>query len=129
MIIAFIDTMRLKAAAVESICRILFEQGGQIAAHTYQVWRIRRPIGRTIADAQTVDVVETSPVVSITTPEGLYGQEKDGGPRAGWVYVVFIIDVFSRKVVAWHASTSKGVTLVGTPLRMAMWHVTTTATQ
>lgn len=40
---------------------------------------------------------------------------------AGWVYVVFIIDVFSRKIVAWHASMSKTVDLVTIPLRMALW--------
>mgnify|MGYP003640921716 FL=1 len=40
---------------------------------------------------------------------------------AGWVYVVFIIDVFSRRIVAWHASMSKTVDLVTIPLRMALW--------
>lgn len=40
---------------------------------------------------------------------------------SGFVYVVFIIDVFSRRIVAWHASTSKSTELVMTPLRMAMW--------
>ncbi len=34
---------------------------------------------------------------------------------------MFIIDVFSRRIVAWHASTSKEVSLVTTPLRMALW--------
>ena len=40
---------------------------------------------------------------------------------AGFVYVAFILDVFSRRIVAWHASTSKQVELVMTPLRMALW--------
>ena len=40
---------------------------------------------------------------------------------SGWVYVVFIVDVFSRKIVAWHAATSKEVSLVTIPLRMALW--------
>ncbi len=35
--------------------------------------------------------------------------------------MVFIIDVFSRRIVAWHASTSKTVDLVTIPLRMALW--------
>ncbi len=39
----------------------------------------------------------------------------------GWVYVVFIIDVFSRRIIAWHASTSKTVELVTVPLWMALW--------
>jgi putative transposase len=38
-----------------------------------------------------------------------------------WVYVAFIVDVFSQRIVAWHASTSKQVDLVMTPLRMAIW--------
>ena len=40
---------------------------------------------------------------------------------SGWVYVVFIIDTFSRRNVAWHADTSKTVDLVLVPLRMAIW--------
>lgn len=40
---------------------------------------------------------------------------------AGFVYVVFILDVFSRRIVAWHASMSKATELVMTPLRMALW--------
>lgn len=39
---------------------------------------------------------------------------------AGWAYVAFIIDVFSRRIVAWHASTSKEVSLVITPLLAAV---------
>jgi putative transposase len=57
MIIAFIDQMRSEGAAVESICRVLREQGCQIAARTYRAWRSRRPAVRTITDAQTVDAV------------------------------------------------------------------------
>ena len=40
---------------------------------------------------------------------------------AGWVYVVFIVDVFAQRIVAWHAATSKDVQLVDVPLRMALW--------
>jgi putative transposase len=197
MIIAFIDQMRSKGAAVESICRVLREQGCQIAARTYRAWRSRRPAARTVTDAQTVDAVrEVAWRVDHhgrrrMTPEGLYGRVKmrahldrtmmpgvsygavdramkalglsgvrrskgirttipsadgiragdllnrqfrAGEPNrvwvtdftyvrtwAGWVYVVFIVDVFSRRIVAWHASTSKDVSLVTTPLRMALW--------
>ena len=32
-----------------------------------------------------------------------------------------IVDVFSQRIVAWHASTSKATDLVMTPLRMALW--------
>jgi hypothetical protein len=40
---------------------------------------------------------------------------------AGWVYVAFILDVFSQRIVAWHAQTSNHVDLVMIPLRMALW--------
>jgi transposase InsO family protein len=40
---------------------------------------------------------------------------------AGFVYVAFILDVFSRRIVAWHASMSKQTDLVMIPLRMALW--------
>ncbi len=40
---------------------------------------------------------------------------------AGFVYVAFIVDVFSQRILAWHASTSKATDLVMVPLRMALW--------
>jgi transposase InsO family protein len=40
---------------------------------------------------------------------------------SGWVYVAFIVDVFSQRIVSWHAATSKHVELVMVPLRMALW--------
>jgi transposase InsO family protein len=40
---------------------------------------------------------------------------------AGWVYVAFILDVYSQRIVAWHAQTTKHVELVMIPLRMALW--------
>ena len=40
---------------------------------------------------------------------------------AGWVYVAFIVDVYSQRIVAWHAHTSKHVELVMIPPRMALW--------
>jgi len=39
----------------------------------------------------------------------------------GWVYVAFIVDVFSQRIVGWHAQTSKHVELVMIPLRMSLW--------
>ena len=38
-----------------------------------------------------------------------------------WVYVAFIVDVYSQRILARHASTSKATDLVLTPLRMAIW--------
>lgn len=193
----FIDTMRAEGHAVESICRVLREQGLQVAARTYRAWRSRRPAARTISDAQVVDAVRQ---IAWTTgpdgrrqlsPEGLYGRRKmtaylrctglpevsrgavdramqvlglegvrrakgvrttipaKDGRRAGdlldrdftaaapnrkWVtdfthvrtwagmvYVGFIVDCHSQRIVAWHATTSKAVELVMSPLRMALW--------
>ena len=41
---------------------------------------------------------------------------------AGFVYVAFVIDVFSRKIVGWHAMTTRPTELVTVPLRMALWN-------
>lgn len=196
----FIDTMRAEGHAVESICRVLREQGCQIAARTYRAHRRGVVAARTVTDAQIVDAVRAAAWTSIEaggrvrrvlTPEGLYGRRKmtalirrtvipdasrgavdramrslglsgirrdkgvrttipakDGvragdllnrdftAPRpdhtwamdftycrtwAGWVYVAFIVDVFSQRIVAWHAQTTKHVELVMIPLRMGLW--------
>ena len=80
----FIDTMRAEDHAVESICRVLREQGCQIAARTYRSWKRagRVVAARTVSDAQVVDAVRD---IAWTTdrqgrrklsPEGLYGRRK-----------------------------------------------------
>ena len=191
--------MRAEGFAVESICRVLREQGCQIAARTYRSWRHARPAARTMSDALVIDKVRdlawttTADGVRKLTPEGLYGRRKmtalirlqtgygdasagavdramttlglsgvrrdkgirttipgKGGTRAGdlldrdftapcpdhtwvmdftyvrtWVgfcFVAFIVDVFSQRIVAWHAATSMHTDLVLIPLRMALWH-------
>ena len=40
---------------------------------------------------------------------------------AGFVYVSFVIDCFSRAIVGWHAATVKTTPLVTTALRMGLW--------
>jgi transposase InsO family protein len=192
----FIDEQRSQGRAVESVCRVLREQGCQVAARTYRAWKTRQPADRTVSDAIVVDRIRS---LAWTTdpngrpklaPEGLYGRRKmtalvrrslpeatpgsvDRGMRlldlsgirrskgirttiqakdgkraggllnrdftapapnrvwvtdftyvrcwAGWVYVAFILDVFSQRIVAWHAATSKETDLVMTPLRIALW--------
>lgn len=200
MILGFIDTMRAQGHAVESICRVLREQGCQIAARTYRSHRRGRLSARTVTDAQVQDAVRSlawkdierdGVMRRVLTPEGLYGRRKmtalvrrraladasrgavdramralglsgarrdkkvratvpakDGiravdllnrdftAPRpdhtwvldftyvrtwAGWVYAAFIVDVFSQRIIAWHAQTTKHVDLVMIPLRMALW--------
>lgn len=55
------------------------------------------------------------------------GQGAAGRPHtyvrvwAGWVYIAFILDVFSQRIVAWYAQTSTHVGLVMIPLWMALW--------
>lgn len=56
----FIDTMRAEGYAVESICRVLREQGCQVAARTYRAWRMAGPAARTITDAQVIDAVRSA---------------------------------------------------------------------
>jgi transposase InsO family protein len=192
----FIDEQRTEGCAVESICRVLSEQGCQVAARTYRAWKTRRPAARTVSDAQVVDLIRELAWTldpygrRRLAPEGLYGRRKmtalvrrtlagaspgsvDRGMRllglsgvlrakgvrttiqakdgkragdllnrdftapapnrvwvtdftyvrcwAGWVYVAFILDVFSQRIVAWHAATNKETELVMIPLRMALW--------
>src|SRR5664280_1344991 len=40
---------------------------------------------------------------------------------AGWVYCAFILDVFSRRVVGWQASTSLRTDLALDALEMGLW--------
>jgi transposase InsO family protein len=185
---AFIDDLRSEGHAVESVCRVLREQGCQIAARTYRSWKqTSRPIAtRTLSDAVVIDGL----LATVGTPEGLYGRRKmthhlrrkglpvafctvdrlmrdlglsgvrrgkavkttvpgkDGrragdlvnrdftatAPNrrwvadftycrtwAGFVYVAFIVDVFSQRIVGWQAATDRRTDLVLTPLRIALW--------
>ena len=192
----FIDAQRGQGCAVESICRVLSEQGCQVAARSSRAWRARRPAARTVTDAMAVDTIrELAWTLDAygrrrLAPEGLYGRRKmtalvrrtlpeaspgsvDRGMRmlglsgvlrakgvrttiqakdgkragdlvnrvftapapnrvwvtdftyvrcwAGWVYVAFILDVFSQRILAWHAATNKETDLVMIPLRIALW--------
>ena len=76
--------MRIEGHAVQSICRVLREQGCQIAARTYRAWASTRgPVAaRTYSDAAIVDQVRDlawrfdHEGVRRMTPEGLYGRRK-----------------------------------------------------
>lgn len=82
MIVGFIDALRSEGRAVESVCRVLREQGCQVAARTYRAWHHARPAARTIGDARVVDVVRdlawttTAQGRRKLAPEGLYGRRK-----------------------------------------------------
>lgn len=81
---AFIADQVARGRRVESICRVLREQGCQVAARTYREWqRPSRPIAaRTVTDAGVLDAVReaawtTGPDgVRRLAPEGLYGRRK-----------------------------------------------------
>jgi putative transposase len=81
---AFIADQVAQGRRVESICRVLREQGCQVAARTYREWRRpSRPVAdRTVTDAQVLDAVReaawtTGPDgVRRLAPEGLYGRRK-----------------------------------------------------
>jgi putative transposase len=202
MMLAFIDEQRGEGWAVESICRVLREQGVEIAARTYRAWKQGLVADRTHSDAIVLDAVRDTAWVTVAgtdglkrrqlTPEGLYGRRKmtallhrrcipdaspgsvdramrllglrgvtrrkkvrttipgNDGKRAAdllnrdftarrpnekwvtdftyvrtwqpsWVYVAFIVDCFSQRIVSWHAQTSMHTDLVMTPLKIALW--------
>lgn len=78
----FIDTMRSQGHAVESVCRVLREQGCQVAARTYRAWLSRRPSARAVSDAHLIDAIKDvcwardEKGTRRLTPEGLYGRRK-----------------------------------------------------
>jgi transposase InsO family protein len=88
LIVAFIDDCRTAGHAVESICRVLTEEGCEIAARTYRAWKqpAQQIADRTVTDAQvmdfvrdlawTVDAEGELAGVRRLTPEGLYGRRK-----------------------------------------------------
>lgn len=83
--LGFIDTMRAEGHAVESIIRVLREQGVKITARTYRAHRQGVVASRTIVDAQVQDAVRSAAwtvverggtMYRVLTPEGLYGRRK-----------------------------------------------------
>lgn len=88
MIVAFIDECRQAGHAVESICRVLSEQGCQVAARTYRAWASagQRVADRTASDAIVMNMVRDAawtvdadgPMAGVRrlTAEGLYGRRK-----------------------------------------------------
>jgi transposase-like protein len=55
LLAGFIDTMRAEGHVVESICRVLREQGHPIAARAYRAQRQGVVAARTVTDAQVTD--------------------------------------------------------------------------
>ena len=83
---AFIDQQRVEGYAVESICRVLREQGCQVAARTYRAWTKPQLSQRLLSDAEVANAVfeivwryEDLPDQArrrVMNPEGLYGRRK-----------------------------------------------------
>lgn len=85
MIMGFIDTMRAQGHTVESICRVLSEQGCRVAVRTYRSWKRAhlQVAARTVSDAIVEDMVRDIAWAvderdgrREMTPEGLYGRRK-----------------------------------------------------
>ncbi len=81
----FIDQMRAEGHPVESICRVLSEEGCQVAVRTYRAWRraYLTVSARTVSDALVEDKVrgvawrvDERDGRRKLTPEGLYGRRK-----------------------------------------------------
>jgi putative transposase len=194
LICAFIDEQRAVGRGVESICRVLREQGVAVAPRTYRAWQTRPAAARTVEDAAIVDRLRhltTGGANGGPLPEVLYGRRKmttwlartgfagvskhtvdrlmrqqgmrglvrgrrtrttipakDGrraadllnrrfrttAPNRAWVtdfsyvptwsgftYVALAIDLYSRAIVGWSASTTKDVAFVESCLAMALW--------
>jgi transposase InsO family protein len=72
LICEFIDQMRAQGYRVDPICRVLTEQGVQVAGRTYRNWKTAGPSPRTVADAYLTDALRAT----ISTPESMYGRRK-----------------------------------------------------
>jgi transposase InsO family protein len=72
LICSFIDQMRAQRFRVESICRVLTEQGVAVAGRTYRNWKKAAPSARTVTDAGFTDAL----LATVDTPEGSYGRRK-----------------------------------------------------
>ena len=64
--------MRAQKYRVESICRVLTEQGVAVAGRTYRNWKTAAASARTITDAWLTDALRAT----VGTPEGMYGRRK-----------------------------------------------------
>jgi putative transposase len=72
LICSFIEQMRARNFRVESICRVLTEQGVAVTGRTYRNWKNAAPSARTITDAGLTDALRAT----VGTPEGMYGRRK-----------------------------------------------------
>ena len=79
MIYRFIDEQRAVGRGVESICRVLREQGVQVAPRTYRSWKSKPASLRAFSDAAVIDRLRSLRTGSASggpLPEVLYGRRK-----------------------------------------------------
>jgi putative transposase len=104
LICAFIDEQRRLGRRVESVCRVLREQGLAAAPRTYRAWRSAgQPARRVVADAHVVDrlrALRSDGQGGRPAPEVLYGR---------------------RKMTAWLNRTAEGTPTAG--MRLSQRHV------
>lgn len=104
MICAFIDEQRRLGRRVESVCRVLREQGLAAAPRTYRAWRsAAQPARRVVADAHVVDrlrALRSDGPGGRPAPEVLYGR---------------------RKMTAWLNRTAEGTATAGRGSRNGRW--------
>jgi putative transposase len=110
----------------------LNREGTRVARCTVE--RLMRALGlRGVVRGKTVRT--TAPDAAASRPADLVARRfRAGAPNrlwvadltyvrtfAGWVYVAFVVDVFSRYVVGWQASRSLAAELALDALEMALW--------
>ena len=82
--------MRDQGFTVESVCRVLREQGCQIAARTYRAWRTRPPSARSVIDAKVRQTIEDLGFTTDAqgrrrlTPEEFYGSLSSSLCERSW---------------------------------------------
>lgn len=64
--------LRADGHGVEPACKVLREQGVQVAPRTYRSWRSKAPAARTVTDATVVNALRDA----AEKPESLYGRRK-----------------------------------------------------
>jgi transposase InsO family protein len=90
------------------------ERSGQCAA--------AQPPGQRPVPTHPASAVPASGTRGVARRRSLATRRHDVKPHTGWVYVAFIIDVYSRMIVGWQASRSLRSELAIDALEMAVWN-------
>ncbi|WP_393096896.1 IS3 family transposase [Streptomyces sp. LN325] len=132
MLITEIHAANFRVYGARKVWRELHRQGHVVARCTVE--RLMRELG--IAGAiRGKKVITTSPDTAVErAPDLLDRKFVASAPNRCWVadftyvstwsgvvYVAFVVDTFSRRIVGWSAATSKETRLVLDALEMALW--------